>query len=61
VVVVVAVGLVRTSLVVVWLVVVSGRGVGAPTVVVEPSPPLRPALTRRTAIVTATRNAAGAP
>jgi hypothetical protein len=57
----VAVGVVRTSLVVVGLLVV-GRVVGnAPTVVVEPSPPLRPALTSRTAIVTAARNAAGAP
>jgi hypothetical protein len=41
---------------------VVGRVVGnAPTVVVEPSPPLSPALTSRTAIVTAARNAAGAP
>jgi hypothetical protein len=52
---------VRTSFVVV-VVFVAVDVVGiAPTVVVDPEPPFKPALIRIAAIVTAARNAAGAP
>ena len=61
--VVVAAGVVRTSFVVVGVVVlVVDELVGsAPTVGGESEPPLSPALIRTTAIVTAARNATGAP
>jgi hypothetical protein len=60
--VVVAGGVVRTSFVVVaGLVAVCAVVLGAPTVVVDPEPPFKPALIKTTAIVTAARNAAGAP
>jgi hypothetical protein len=51
---------VRTSFVLV-VVVVAVDVVGSAAVVVDPEPPFKPALIRITAIVTAARNAAGAP
>jgi hypothetical protein len=54
-------GAVRTSFVVVAAVFVRVDVVGSPRVVVDPEPAFRPALIRMTAIVTAARNAAGAP
>jgi hypothetical protein len=61
VVVVPACGPVRTSFVVVVAAFVGVDVDGSPRVVVDPEPAFRPALIRITAIVTAARNAAGAP